>query len=90
MANLRIIELGGNKYNGDYLRSVSEEVAIAVLKSNFDIPQIRNAWKQANGKTERNYQKKTAAKKSEKGSTATKKPRARKASSKTSNKEADK
>lgn len=88
MAKLRIIELSGVKYNGDYLRSVTEERALIVLRGLHDVSQIRNAWKQANGLTERNYAKPSASNGSPKVSTETKKPRARKKpSSKSQNKD---
>ena len=94
MSNLKVIELGGVKYNADWLRSVSETRAIQTLQSRFSVSQIRNAWKQANGLTKRNYQKeaevkaketeakqetKTAPKaKAEEGENKSRKPRARK------------
>ncbi len=55
MASKDIIELGSKKYNGKWLRSVSEQVAVTSLQHKCDASQIRNAWKQANGKTVRNY-----------------------------------
>lgn len=60
MAKDKVIELGKTKYNGDYLRSVSEETAVKVLHhiSKFSKTQVINAWKQANGKTVRNHKKK--------------------------------
>jgi hypothetical protein len=54
------IDLGGRRYNGEWLRSMSEGEAVLRLKGHCDINQIRNAWKQANGKSVRNYSAKTA------------------------------
>ena len=52
----KVIELGKEKYNADFLRSVTEEKAVRTLLGK-NHSQVRNAWKQANGKTERNYSK---------------------------------
>lgn len=59
MSKEKSIELGKEKYNGDYLRSVSEETAVKVLHHIAKHPksQVLNAWKQANGKTVRNHKK---------------------------------
>lgn len=64
MSEEKVIELGKEKYNGDYLRSVSEETAVKVLHTISKNPrtQVINAWKQANGKTVRNHKKKTEEK----------------------------
>lgn len=52
-----ILELGKEKYNADFLRTVSEEDAMRIFgggkKSNKN--QIKNAWKQANGLSVRNH-----------------------------------
>lgn len=52
-----VIELGKEKYNANFLRTVSEEDAMRILsggkKANKN--QIKNAWKQANGKSVRNH-----------------------------------
>lgn len=58
------IELGKEVYNGDWLRSVTEEKAVKVLHFAAKKPkaQVINAWKQANGKTVRNHKKKNEEK----------------------------
>lgn len=60
MAKDKVIELGKEKYNAEYLRSVSEEKAIKVLHFVAGKPksQVINAWKQANGKTVRKHKAK--------------------------------
>ena len=53
------ITLGKNVYNAIWLRSVSEDKAIRTLtrgKKGKPITQVRNAWKQANGKSVRNHE----------------------------------
>lgn len=64
-AKQKVIELGGVKYNGDWLRSVSEQKAVSTLRAKHDVNQIKNAHKQANGLSVRNHTKadKPAAKK---------------------------
>lgn len=53
------ITLGKNLYKISWLKSVSQEKAIQVLKANGKARnQIVNAWKRANGLTQRNYDKK--------------------------------
>lgn len=56
--NNNIIELGDNKYNATALRSVTEQAAVLALRHKCDPNQIRNAWKQANGLSVRNYSEK--------------------------------
>lgn len=53
----KVIELGTSRYNGDWLRKVTEEEAVERLKDHKE-SQVRNAWKQANGLTIRNHKKK--------------------------------
>lgn len=55
MANKKVIVLSDVKYNGDWLRSVPQNKAVKSLVHKFDRNQIVNAWKQANGKSVRNY-----------------------------------
>ena len=50
----KTITLGENVYNAEYLRSVSEKVAVRSMPKN-DRAQVVNAWKQANGKSVRNH-----------------------------------
>jgi len=57
-----VIELAGKKYSIAYLKSVTEEKAVKKLKSFCKESQIRNAWKQANGKTVRNHAKNSTKK----------------------------
>jgi hypothetical protein len=53
------ITLGKNLYKISWLKSVSQEKALQVLKANGKAhSQIVNAWKRANGLTQRNYDKK--------------------------------
>lgn len=52
------LKLGLVTYKIAWLKSVTEQKAISTLKFTHDISQIRNAWKQANGKSVRNYTKK--------------------------------
>ena len=60
MSKEKVIELSKEKYNADWLRSVTEEKAVKVLHFAAKKPkgQVLNAWKQANGKTVRNHKKK--------------------------------
>lgn len=55
MSKSNTIELGGRRYNVKWLCSKTEQQAVNMLKSSCDESQIRNAWKQANGKSVRNY-----------------------------------
>lgn len=57
MAKSKVIELAGQKYDADWLRSVPLNKAINVLKNCHDKNQVTNAWKQANGLSVRNYNK---------------------------------
>lgn len=69
MSNKKVIKLGSNQYNAEWLRSVTEEQAVRRLRATKEPNQIKNAWKQANGLSVRNYDNdkpKTEAKKSEK------------------------
>jgi hypothetical protein len=75
VAKSEIIELGGNKYSAVALRSVTEQMAVSALRHKYDPNQIRNAWKQANGKSIRNHSDKS-------GKTTAKKTRAKKSNSK--------
>lgn len=50
----KVISLGGETYNAVWLRTVSEHEAIRAHHGK-DHNQVRNAWKQANGKSVRNY-----------------------------------
>lgn len=61
----KVIEIGKIRFNANHLRSVSEKKAVADY-SHLERSKVVNAWKQANGKTVRNYSKsKKASKKSE-------------------------
>ena len=62
MAKSNIIVLGGNKYNAEALKRVTEQLAVEALKHKYEPNQIRNAWKQANGLSVRNYAKPEAEK----------------------------
>lgn len=75
----KIIKLGDHKYDGEFLRSVPIDKAIAVLGKYRDKDQIRNAWKQARGLSVRNHTKDTKPK-------ATRKRTTKKPSAKTSSK----
>lgn len=61
MSKTKHIEIGKNKFNAEYLRSVSEKKAILDYQ-HIDKSKVINAWKQANGLTVRN-KKKSAPKK---------------------------
>lgn len=50
----KTIKLGDITYNAEWLRSVTEEQAVRAHRSK-DHNQVRNAWKQANGKSVRNH-----------------------------------
>lgn len=81
MAKSKTIELGGNKYNAAALRSVTEQQAVVALRHKYDPSQIRNAWKQANGLTVRNYAKaEEKPSKSESKSEETPKPKRKRSS----------
>ena len=50
----KFIELGKLKYPVDVLQGMTEEQAVKAY-CNQTSSQVRNAWKQANGKTKRNH-----------------------------------
>jgi len=54
MPKAKVLELGGIRYNAEWLRSVPENVAIKSLPS-IEHSKVRNAWKQANGFSVPNY-----------------------------------
>jgi len=56
MSKPKVIELGKERFSGDWLRSVTEEQAIKRLPKH-DKNQVINAWKQANGLSVRTTQK---------------------------------
>ena len=56
MGKSSCLELGGVKFNADYLRSVSEKKAVRDY-AHIERSKVVNAWKQANGKTVRNFAK---------------------------------
>lgn len=60
------LEISDVNFNAVYLRTISERKAIKDY-AHLSRSKVVNAWKQANGKTVRNYSKstKTAKKKSE-------------------------
>jgi len=52
------IDLGEHRFNIAWLQSVTEDRAVQALSPNVEDPnRIRNAWKQANGVSVRNYTK---------------------------------
>lgn len=52
------LKLGDDDFNLEWLRSVSEDHAVKSLGNAIgDINRVRNAWKQANGVSVRNYSK---------------------------------
>ena len=53
---MKTIKLGGETYNAQWLRTVSEHDALRRLHKH-DQSQVRNAWKQANGLSVRNHSK---------------------------------
>ena len=52
---MKVIYLGEDRFNADWLASVTEAEAVFFLKGGHNISQIKNAWKQANGKSTPNY-----------------------------------
>ena len=46
---MKIIYLGDDRFNADWLKSVTENQAVQGLKAGHKENTIRNAWKQANG-----------------------------------------
>lgn len=52
---MKVIYLGDDRFNADWLCSVTEQYAVLALKGGHKTGQIRNAWKQANGLTVPNY-----------------------------------
>ena len=64
MAKKIVIELGGQRFNIAWLQSVTEDRAVEALKGSVEDPnRTRNAWKQANGVSVRNYTKTDEAEK---------------------------
>jgi hypothetical protein len=56
MSKAKRLKLGDDDFNAEWLRSVSEDHAIKSLgRAIGDINRVRNAWKQANGLSVRNY-----------------------------------
>jgi len=51
----KVIYLGDDRFNADWLRIVTENQAVMHLKGGHKASQIRNAWKQANGFSVPNY-----------------------------------
>lgn len=80
MAN--VIEIGGNKFNADYLKSIPEDTAVKAYK-HIERSKVVNAWKQANGKSVRNYATSKPEAKAEK-------PKAKKTAKKSNSKKTDK
>jgi len=52
---LKKIYLGEERFNADWLKSVTENQAVMHLKGGHKEGQIRNAWKQANGLSKPKY-----------------------------------
>ena len=52
---MKVIYLGDDRFNADWLKSVTENQAVMHLKGGHRESQIRNAWKQANGLSVPNY-----------------------------------
>ena len=46
---MKVIFLGEERFNADWLKNVTENQAVLYLKAGHKEGQIRNAWKQANG-----------------------------------------
>lgn len=67
----KVIYLGEDRFNADWLKSVTENQAVMHLKKGHKESQIRNAWKQAHGLSQPKYdsskkpKKKTEKKKSD-------------------------
>ena len=45
----KVIYLGEDRFNADWLKDVTENQAVMYLKGGHKESQVRNAWKQANG-----------------------------------------
>jgi len=52
---MKILEYGGNKWNADYLKTITEDEAVKKLKHKYDRNTICKVWKIANGKSKPNY-----------------------------------
>jgi len=46
---MKVIYLGEERFNADWLKTITENQAVMHLKGGHNEGQIRNAWKQANG-----------------------------------------
>ncbi len=52
---MKPLEYAGNKWNTDFLKSITEEEAIKKLIHKYDRATISKIWKIANGKSKPNY-----------------------------------
>lgn len=52
---MKKVYLGESRFNADWLKTVTENQAVQKLKEGHKVSQIRNAWKQANGKSKPKY-----------------------------------
>lgn len=52
---MKVIYLGEDRFNADWLKTVTENQAVQGLKAGHKENTIRNAWKQANGKSKPKY-----------------------------------
>lgn len=50
-----IIYLGEDRFSAKWLKTVSENQAVLLLKAGHPVNQIKNAWKQANGFSKPKY-----------------------------------
>jgi hypothetical protein len=74
MSSKKRLVLGDDNFNVEWLRSVSEDHAIKSLgRALKDINRVRNAWKQANGLSVRNYSQENETEKPTKRKKASKK-----------------
>jgi hypothetical protein len=51
----KVIYLGEDRFSADWLRGVTENQAVHLLKAGHPVSQIKNAWKQANGFSKPKY-----------------------------------
>ena len=51
----KVLYLADDRFNADWLKTVTENQAVLLLKGGHKVNQIRNAWKQANGFSKPKY-----------------------------------
>jgi len=61
MAN--VITVDGERFNGDYLKTITDRMAVRQLEHLYSYGTIMKAWKIANGKTVPNVKKSSKSEK---------------------------